>query len=146
MGTEQAGGDGGGLHLGKHRAQGGGQAGARKEIEFLRGALKVQQGGVGDRFHRDENPLFHLNGFVERVDPGVVEAGEIPDAFGKPGGTDGWNENLNITRELMVATPVEATQRMRAGGRNQLIGAKIPPGKILHQLRDTEGQVFVCLQ
>ena len=65
MGTEQAGGDGGGLHLGKHRAQGGGQAGARKEIEFLRGALKVQQGGVGDRFHRDENPLFHLNGFVE---------------------------------------------------------------------------------
>ena len=76
----------------------------------------------------------------------MVEAGEIPDAFGKPGGTDGWNENLNITRELMVATPVEATQRMRAGGRNQLIGAKIPPGKILHQLRDTEGQMFVCLQ
>jgi hypothetical protein len=146
MGTEQAGGDGGGFHLGQNGAQQGGQPGAGGEIEFFCTALQMQERGVGRWFHGDKNPLFLRNGFIERIDPGVIEAGKIPDAFGKPGGTNGWNENLNITRELMVASPVEATQRMRAGGRNQLIGAETPPRKILHQLRDAEGEVFASLQ
>jgi len=67
---------------------------------------------MNDGFEGNQDPFLVGNGFVEGIDGGVVEAGVVPDRFRKMGGASGRNKDLNLTFQLMVFCPVEASERM----------------------------------
>ena len=54
----------------------------------------------------------------------MIETGVVTNGFRKMGGTRGWDENLNISFQLMVSSPVESTQRMRTCGGDDVVGAE----------------------
>jgi hypothetical protein len=99
----------------------------------------MKKGGVKNRLKSDKDAVARRDGFIQRVDRRMVKSGIVANGFGEHGRSDGWNEKLDLSFELLVFGPVESTQGMRSGGREKSIGSEGSARKIFHQFRHCEG-------
>jgi len=76
----------------------------------------------------------------------MIEAGIVANGFGEYGRANGGNKELDLSFELLMFGPVEATQGVGPGGRKEGIGSEGSTGKVFHQFCHGEGKMIVCFE